>query len=346
MMKKSSSQVKNPVFGGISSDLVSAKEVLRDRLFLTVEKSIPQALALRKVKRFQPAPGVNLVGIGIGEKATSGKSTGEMCVKVFVAKKYPKSKIIRSDLIPSEIDGIPTDIEGVGYPKKFQILQRRRLRPVPGGVSVGLDFNAVNYEFAGTLGTAVVDKQNPARLYALSNNHVLADENRVDEGAGVVQPATLDGGRNADRVARLTRYVPLRFNNRRNWMDAAIAEFENAAEVDKNILGIGVASRDAKPSLNLSVRKSGRTTGLTEGIVRALNSDITGIEYEQGMVRMDDVIVIRGIEGPFSKPGDSGSVIVDSRGRVVALLFAGSDVVTFAIPIQRILRRLKIRIAT
>jgi hypothetical protein len=337
---------KNPFWGRISAELVSAKNSLRDRLFRAAQKSMPQAFALRKGKRYQPAPGVNLVGMGIGEKVAAGKRTGEMCVKVFVAKKFPQGKVGAANRIPAAIGGIPTDIEGVGYPRKFQIPQRQRHRPVPGGVSVGLDFHAVDYRFAGTLGVIVSDRKNPGRVYALSNNHVLADENRVNTGAGVMQPGTLDGGRNADRVARLTRYVPLRFNNQRNWMDAAIAEFDRSAGADRSILGIGPPTGAASPALGLLVRKSGRTTGLTEGIVRVVNFDLFNVEYDQGMVRVDDVVVIEGTAGSFSSQGDSGSAIVDPQGRVVALLFAGSPQVTYAIPIPRVLRRLGVRIAT
>jgi len=338
--------MKNPVIRGIPRDLKEAKENLRNRLFRPKQRITAEAVALRKAKRHRPTPDVNLVGLGIGEKVTSKQLTGEMCVKVLVAKKFPKSKIKPADLIPAEIDGIPTDIEGVGYPAKFAIPQREKHRPVPGGVSLSLDLNAVNFRFAGTLGVVVSDKKNAQRLYALSNNHVLADENRAQIGASVVQPGTLDGGKNTDRVAQLSRSVALKFNNKRNWMDAAIAEFEHPEHVDRSILEIGTLRGSAEPSLNLAVRKSGRTTGLTEGIVRAINFDVFDIEYDQGYVRVDNVIVIEGISGSFSQPGDSGSAIVDPQGRVVALLFAGSPQVTFGIPIRRILRRFGVRIAT
>jgi S1-C subfamily serine protease len=55
-------------------------------------------------------------------------------------------------------------------------------------------------------------------------------------------------------------------------------------------------------------------------------------------------MVIENTAGPFSRPGDSGSAIVDMQGRLIGLLFAGSDEVTFAIPIRRILRRFKLRV--
>ena len=90
---------------------------------------------------------------------------------------------------------------------------------------------------------------------------------------------------------------------------------------------------------------SGRTTGVTEGIVRVLKFDVVGVEYDNGMVRVDDVLVIKGTSGSFSKVGDSGSAIVDPQGRVVGLLFGGSDDVTYAIPIRRVLNRFEAEIA-
>ena len=174
---------------------------------------------------------------------------------------------------------------------------------------------------------------------------MLADENRLAIGAAVVQPATLDGGTDADQVARLADFAPLRFGNSRNWMDAAVARFDTGVTVSQTILGIGPLTGAGDPSLNLLVRKSGRTTGLTEGIVRIVRFDVFDVQYDQGMVRVDDVMVIENTAGAFSRPGDSGSAIVDTQGRVIGLLFAGSDVVTFAIPIRRVLRRFKLRVA-
>lgn len=327
------------IFGQIPADLLVAKTNLRDRLVPAVTRQILRAAVVRKKRQYHPAPGVNLVGIGIGEKVVANRRTGELCVKVLVARKYPKGKIARSDRIPPTIGGIPTDIEGVGYAKRFQIPNQQRHRPVPGGVSGSLGPEAVKTRYAGTLGVIVTDQATPPARYVLSNNHVLADENRASDGAIVVQPATLDGGAPGDRIATLARFVPLVFNNAPNSMDAAIAEFDSAATGAPTILGVGEPTGADDPTLNLLVRKSGRTTGVTEGIVRTLHFDAFNIRYEQGVVRMDDVMVIEGVQGAFSRPGDSGSAIVDAGGRVVGLLFAGSDTVTFAIPIPRILRQ-------
>jgi hypothetical protein len=332
--------------GPIPADLVAAKDALRERLFGAIAPEAKAALAMRRARRFRPAPEINLVGVGIGERVAAEEPTGELAVKVFVARKFPRGRIERRDLIPAHIDGIPTDVEGVGYVRKHQSPHRDRHRPAPGGVSVSPAADVIGVRSAGTLGVVVRDRAAPQVRYVLSNNHVLADENRVPAGAAIVQPGALDGGGTGDRIAALSRFVPLLFDNRRNWMDAAIARFDRGADAAPAILAIGAPVGAAAPILNGVVRKSGRTTGLTEGIVRAVRFDAVNIQYDRGLVAVHDVIVIRPVGGTFSRPGDSGSAIVDAAGRVVALLFAGSDVVTFAIPIRRILRRFAIRIAT
>jgi len=372
--------LQHAVLTKLPADIISAKTRLRDRLVPPVERQVARAFALRKVQRHHPDPGVNLVGIGIGEKVTAGGRTGVLCVKVLVARKFPKARIERSDRIPAFVDGIPTDVEAVGYPRKFAIDNQRRHRPVPGGVSGSPSFEDVGIRYAGTLGVVLAvspgggasrptarsegrnppgrsrggprlegpnaGSGNPEPRFVLSNNHVLADENRLAAGAAIVQPATLDGGAKGDRVGTLADFVPIKFDNARNWMDAAVARFDPRVATADTILGIGPLTGAGDPSLNLLVRKSGRTTGLTEGVVRVVRFDVFDVQYDQGMVRVDDVMVIENTSGPFSRPGDSGSAIVDMQGRLIGLLFAGSDEVTFAIPIRRILRRFKLRVPT
>jgi hypothetical protein len=60
---------------------------------------------------------------------------------------------------------------------------------------------------------------------------------------------------------------------------------------------------------------------------------------------MRDQIAVRGISGPFSMPGDSGSLIVTAASKQpVALLFAGSsdNSVTFGNPISAVMAALDI----
>jgi hypothetical protein len=76
-------------------------------------------------------------------------------------------------------------------------------------------------------------------------------------------------------------------------------------------------------ALNQTVRKYGRTTGLTTGSVVGLNATVN-VGYSHGTARFVGQIIVRG-NGQFSRSGDSGSLIVDANRRPVGLLFAGSS---------------------
>lgn len=334
-------------------DLLRAKRSLMARWAPPLRRSAERARALRSARRYRPDVPLNLVGVGVGEKVTGGRLTGDLCVKVLVARKYPLRRIARAQRIPAAVAGLATDVEEVGYPRALAGRRRRqagapdpraRHRPVPGGVSVGLDLGAVPFRFAGTLGVVLADASDRDAALGLSNNHVLADENRAPLGAGAIQPGSLDGAGGGARIGALDRFEPLRFGNVPNGMDAAALRFDRRADARFEILALGAPAGAAEPALRAHVRKMGRTTGLTEGIVRAVEFDVTGVQYDSGLVRVDDVVVIEGIGGEFSDAGDSGSVIVDAEGRLVALLFAGSPRVTFAIPIPRVLDRLRLRL--
>jgi hypothetical protein len=86
----------------------------------------------------------------------------------------------------------------------------------------------------------------------------------------------------------------------------------------------------------MRVTKSGRTTGVTTGVITATH--VNGVHINYGtqthprIAIFNDTIEIVGDGGvPFSNPGDSGSLILDrASGRPVALLFAGDGRTTTA----------------
>jgi len=86
----------------------------------------------------------------------------------------------------------------------------------------------------------------------------------------------------------------------------------------------------------MRVTKSGRTTGVTTGVVTAVNVNNVQVNYgtqsNPRIASFNETVQIVGDDGrPFSAPGDSGSVILD-RGskKPVALLFAGDGRATTA----------------
>lgn len=326
-------------------DLVHAKCLLRDHYRELLAQDPEAAQYYCRHDHFTSFPGINVVAIGLGEKITGRKRTGEPSVTVFVARKYPRSRMRRQHLVEPSVSGVKTDVVEIGYPIPYSPRRRQRVRPVQPGISVSPDYGEEGWESAGTFGVIVEDTHGDNR-YILSNNHVLSDEDYVPLGTPTLQPGSRDGGSARGRIARLAVSVPLKYENRRNWMDAAMARLYANRSHDPSILGIGPPRGAGTATQNARVRKSGRTTGVTHGVIRELKVDVLNMQFENGSVRMDDVIAIEGTNGMFSKVGDSGSAIVDDRDRVVGLLFGGSGRRDFAIPIQRILKRFDVRIAT
>lgn len=232
----------------------------------------------------------------------------------------------------------------------------KRYRPAPGGVSIG------HYKItAGTLGVAVRDRQTKATL-ALSNNHVLANssagkDGRAAPGDPVLQPGFFDGGRaDQDVIGHLERFVPMlrtfqrpscvtaafwenaanhflslylphyrvtlmRQYNGGNLADAAVARPVREEYLSPEILGIGVLSGRGEAALGSEVRFSGRTSGLQQGRVLAKDVRLYVQITPQEKVLFVDQLVVSAV----SRPGDSGSILVDHKNRAVGLLFAGSD---------------------
>ena len=299
----------------------------------------------------------NVVGVALGHKYTGGINTGERSISVLVHRKVDARYLAPKAMIPTELDGIPTDVQEVGLIRAgggpqpwadragvaptqgastqgastqqgigpFQLGQR--VRPAFAGVSVG--HYRVN---AGTYGAGCYDASpqagQPGRYYILSNNHVLADCNAATVGDPILQPAVVDGGRYpTDVIGRLARFVPIRFHDGvqkpLNFVDAAIAE--GARELDRRVYFAGEVKRlNAAPTVNDTVQKWGRTTNFTTGHILNINATVD-VHYDGGRIaRFCQQIVTTSM----SAGGDSGSLVTDPDEGAVGLLFAGSGRIT------------------
>jgi hypothetical protein len=83
---------------------------------------------------------------------------------------------------------------------------------------------------------------------------------------------------------------------------------------------------DANGEPCLLVIKNGKTTNVTLGRGTGLESVVRTInEYGMQMTSREFAIYpYSRKDGPFSAPGDSGSIVVDGNGRIVGLLTGGS----------------------
>lgn len=228
-----------------------------------------------------------------------------------------------------------------------------QFRPIELGTTGGnINDSSKLFCCSGTLGALVEDS---AGQYVLSNNHVMARTNLGIIGEDIIQPGLIDqtpvcAADASDAVADLANFVPIRFKTKRtiptNTVDAAIAKVR-AGSVASNgsILDIGVISNAIvdPPPLNLAVKKSGRTSGLTAGTITAVNVTVD-VTYSKrcGVGNQTARFVGQFIVEPgnFSAGGDSGSLIVENgetAPRAVGLLFAGSSTHTVANPIGQVL---------
>lgn len=215
-------------------------------------------------------------------------------------------------------------------------------RPVPIGVSTGHPSIT-----AGTIGARVIDGS--GNVYALSNNHVYANENLASIGDAVIQPGTYDGGTSpADDIGTLSAYKYLDFTGGDNTIDAAIAIITKPGDLGNSTPSNGYGtpkSTTVVASFGLKVMKYGRTTGQTKGRVDAINATVN-VGYSSGTARFVGQIIIK--PGGFSAGGDSGSLIVVEKGadkrKPVGLLFAGSPILTVANPIDAVLEEFGVTI--
>jgi hypothetical protein len=123
-----------------------------------------------------------------------------------------------------------------------------------------------------------------------------------------------------------------------NEVDCALARPINPSLFTGEILGIGTVSGTRPPALGMKIRKTGRTTGYTEGTVQLLNATVN-VAYGARTARFTGQVIAT----PMSQGGDSGSLIVDgAENKAVGLLFAGSNLSTIFTPIDRVLDVLQV----
>lgn len=269
----------------------------------------------------------NILGFGYGAKTSGGELLDdEEAVLVYVKAKLTKNQIAANETIPALVNGLPTDIVPVGEIVAY--------RPVNCGVSVA--HSAVT---AGTLGCLLKKTSDlGGDRYILSNNHVLADTNSGAAGDEILEPGPADGG--TIPIGHLADFEPIKFGGETNSFDAAIAKLINPSDVNPSIHSIGqIASGSKLGMLHMSVRKRGRTTFHTVGVITDISADFV-IRYGNKMASFEDQIAVSGVNGSFAQPGDSGSLVVDAVTREpVGLLFGGSPARTFISPIKQILDR-------
>lgn len=293
----------------------------------------------RQLSRYD---GIRPLGIGVGLRNVDGRRLSDLSVQVFVSTKRPLGQLSRKARIPGTIAGIPIDIvesphavfSGTTSIEPCQSTRQLRVgrgkyRPLKSGISC-----SNLYSCSGTLGAFCEGLNHSGRpaKFILGCGHVLRGRGTYKTTRAIIQASPADGGTSKDTVAVFDRDIPVHAGaESNNSCDAAIAEVLPEMECIDEIVGIGRLGGKTEPVLGMRVLKSGRTTGLTSGIITSVALE-TRIRWNAGepgtSYRFIDLVRIEtdtpGI--PFSLPGDSGALIVSADTcSASALYFAGSD---------------------
>lgn len=314
----------------------------------------------------------NVVGVGRGYKTIGGTRTSSECIVVMVKEKLPRLRVRSEDFVPSEVRGVPTDVIEVG---ELRFLNERwsQMRPARPGVSCGHyqitagTFGAVVWD--EKTGEPFILSNNHVLANATSGK-----DGKARPGDPILQPGAADGGvLERDKIGYLERFIPVEMSGRvpgclvsrsvelamnkwltasrspvrvevvarslagaANLVDAALARPLNPRLISREILELGEIKGSREPDLGLRVRKSGRTTGVTEGEIQVVDATIKAIYSEDATATFTDQI----LTGKMGAGGDSGSVLVDEEMNAVGLLFAGSNRSTIYNRITNVLRML------
>lgn len=291
----------------------------------------------------------------LNQKGVTGTATGLNANGDVVVKVYTNGA--DKPVIPSKLDGIPVEVEQ--HPT-FEVLdgfagsprynpKLRADRPVAIGVSASpIDPTCAPSGscYSGTLGCRLKAKDGSG-YFALSNNHVFAQNNQKTPGTRIMQPSSgelqiLCQCIDANEIGTLFAFKSIDFSldfNQPNRIDAAIMK-TTTDYVSRSTLpdGYGTPRKYTikVPQLGMNVMKYGRTSGFTKGRIVALNSFIP-VSSPDGVALYAGQITVRGVGGTFAAPGDSGSLVVDGDRFPLGLLFAGGGQIVHLNPIQEVL---------
>lgn len=181
-------------------------------------------------------------------------------------------------------------------------------------------------EFITALGTTIARLNDPDAQVIVTSKNALA----------LAQGAAFDPINSTTIEAQQT--IP------ENAIDAALAQPINPSMFSNQINQIGAIIGSTPPRIGMSVRKHGRTTGLTTGTITLLNATID-VGYNTSIGRRTARFTGQIMTTGMSQGGDSGSLVVDANSQqAVGLLFAGSGTVTVCTPIEQVLQALNVQL--
>lgn len=328
----------------MNQQMRDVKSQIEQRL---IEAASANAMSLAGARQIDSA---GVLGVGV----SGGGVPGQASLVVYVESEANEQQVRREmvDMMgvrAAASDDLPIEVEVTG-PIVAYTSNRSKFRPAPGGASVG-HFRIT----AGTIGGWARGRADRSRRQLMvSNNHVLADSNGGRFRDSIIQPGAADGGVNpGDRIAILERFVTINFAaGATNLLDCATAWCWPDRIRRDHVYHSGATARFFKigntviePQVNMVVGKTGRTTNLTQGTIRATDVSINVNYGPAGVAHFRDQFSVRSTGlSDFSAGGDSGSFVWQWNSRLspVGLLFAGGGGTTFCNRMSRVVTALDV----
>lgn len=302
-----------------------------------------------------------------GEPVRGPDGQPQIGLVVLVEDKIPRAQLAEGEAVPKSVKlnhlgvEIPVDVQQAPQPKdlRLSIFQAevedpaafagnvndwRRCHnfPLQGGVQIAPE----GAGWVGTLSCAVRGRGSDGQMMygALTNYHVAVAQGGR-RGHRMCQPVG-----SAPHFGFMERFHPISFSqSASNEVDGAfLATYLEGGPFgtpggysvipEQYQLGRIVPRPYAAGEQVIGGRvvKSGRTTGIMRGRIVGVGAS-TYVGYDQGTARFVNQLITRGDNGDMSRPGDSGSLVLDDELRPLGLLFAGGGGTTIVNPIDRVI---------
>jgi hypothetical protein len=259
----------------------------------------------------------NVTGVGVGYRIVGRQRRDEICLRVYVRTKVPESALAPDEILPKAVDGVSVDVIEADWwamAPNLTIAERQSRHPLE--VYAGVSIGGLRVT-AGTLGAAVSDLGS-GELLLLSNWHVLCGDYDCRPGEPIIQPGVYDGGLPDDGIAHVKTFA---INED---VDAACATVSPARYLLRDLAGLPGFRGIATATRGMRIWKSGRTTGVTTGVVEDIDADVEVSGYPEGIREFrDQIIAVTDGDTPIVRGGDSGSLVVNGDELAVGLLFGG-----------------------
>lgn len=301
----------------------------------------------------------NILGTAVGLN-----DDGTTNVRIFVDREA-KDVVELVDSLPRQIGAVKTQVEVI---EKFRSAiahepvpdstegaphTQKQTPPIQLGTSGGWTYDLANGFCCGGTSGALVSIGGVQHV--LSNYHVYEADivpggngRTAQTGDPIIQPGLIDVGcvaSGAQTIATLVKKSSLPGSN----VDCAVAKVVTGmVDTQGRILEIGTVSKTTvAAALNQRVKKSGRSSGLTNSTVNGLNATVT-VTYENECAGgtaftktfTGQILVSSPTNKPFIIAGDSGSLMVENTRRnphPVGLLYASGTGIAVAQPIDEVL---------